>query len=147
MLPVSAGVVILASAMCQSAHPSTYDEFMHLRPEARHEVFASLSADQKSQFKREHVTRWLTAHRRTLTAAQVKVVNEAIEFLSAEYYSQPNTPENRKREEVLRRQLECSLGRVKVAEAMTFRADLAGQSWTDWTDEWRSWFQECLRPE
>ena len=124
MKQVSAVPMMVASLVVQAGRLHTYDEFMSVRPEDRHEVFARLSAEKKSELKREHVQRWLSENRSGLTSEQVALVNQAMAFLSADYYARPEEPENRRREEALRKQLERSLGRRKVADAMTFRGDL-----------------------
>jgi hypothetical protein len=139
-------VAVLAVASLsgpQAGAPKTYADFISLSREARQAAFATLTPDQKSAFKREHVRRWLISHVDSLSAAQVSIVHEALEFLSPAYYANPTTPERRRQEEALRRKLECSLGRSGVAEALTFDEQLSGQSWTEWADEWISWFKRC----
>lgn len=142
-LALVAFLVVAPVGGSQSSPPKTYDDFMSLSRDERQKVFATLTPDLKSEFKREHVRRWLKKNAGSLTTAQVSLVHDALNFLSPAYYANPTTAERRRQEEVLRLRLECSLGRSRVAEALTFDEELSGQSWTEWIDEWVTWFERC----
>ena len=75
--------------------PIDYHTFRKQGWEERLTIFNALSAEEKADLVRTHISLWLQAHREELTAAQIEVVQANIRFVTPELYTHP------KREELL----------------------------------------------
>jgi hypothetical protein len=99
----------------------SYDEFTSLGDQAQLHRFAGLSAESKSHLVRTHAGRWLNAHRAELSASQIQVVEEAIAFLTPEFYADPGAATTVAHEASLKQRLACALGRDRAGQAFMVR--------------------------
>jgi hypothetical protein len=124
----SAGIILVCCAVTGHTQQASttasgtigYSEFMALSPQLRDQAWKQLSAESKALLKRTHAERWLSKHRQSLSDLQVSVVEETIAFVTPRLYLHPQDPESRKREQDLKRKLECIFGRRSAVEAFTF---------------------------
>ena len=148
-----ATVVIAMSALAVVTHGResgfgtdrsvSYADFMRLDAQERLNAFRTLSAENKAILKRTHAERWLRANRANLNSRQIELVQRAIAFITPQLYQDPPAPDSRKKNDDLKTELTCSLGRQRVTAAFTFLVENGTQTWVETIDEWLTWFSEC----
>ncbi|MBI2219607.1 MAG: hypothetical protein HYU53_00165 [Acidobacteria bacterium] len=147
---VIAAILLLtfaAPSAVARAGDNGYEQFMSLTAEQRREAFARLPADQKAALKRTHAQRWLETHRAELSAGQVAAVEQAIDFVTPELYDGPQTEERRRREQEIRKRLECSIGRDRAAAAFVLMPEIpqpTPEGLGRVVDQWLGWFVDCV---
>ena len=117
---------------------------MRLGQDERRTTFARLSAQAKSDLKREHARQWLARNSAQLTGKQQALLREAIALLSPEFYRSPPDAALRRQEEDLRERLQCGLRRAQLLEALTFLGPQPAPTWDDRVVEWLAWFSDCV---
>lgn len=121
-------IVAVAVVGTQAAHPRhgaqgatpsvvTYDDFMKFSAEQRRDRFGALSAENKSVIVRTHAERWLVRNRARLTASEVGVFQEMINFITPERYAKRAETAMGKEEQALRAKMRCRVSREDVVEA------------------------------
>lgn len=115
---------------------------MRLGPAETASRFAAMTPEEKAAVVQTHARVWLERNRSRLTARQVAVVQEAIDFVTPELYRSPDIAQQVKREEELRAKLRCQVPRSDVMAAFgVLRPRTAESSWFD--DLW-AWFEDCV---
>jgi len=66
-----------------------YDLFRTKSWPERIAIFNAISAEERAELVRTHVTRWLSLHRHELTDEQIEIVEENIAFISSALYERP----------------------------------------------------------
>lgn len=66
-----------------------YERFRAMPWDERVTLFNAISAAEKAELMRTHVTRWLESHRAELTPAQIALAEETLAFATPELYRQP----------------------------------------------------------
>ncbi len=145
----AASVLAHSQRLGVPAASMTYDDFVKLEPMHRADRFRSMSPEEKAAIKRTHAQLWLGANRKTLSAAQIAAVEEAIAFITPEVYLNPEDPELGRRQDALRRKLSCVVGPengtaafVVVHQSPSQRVDQP--AWEVVVDRWLAWFTDCV---
>ena len=90
VVPAGLLAIIFACGLAaQAATSDDYDTFMQQDVKGRLAAFQHLSAEQKADLVRTHVTRWVDVHRSRLTDAQLQITQEWIDYATAENYREP----------------------------------------------------------
>ena len=66
-----------------------YDSFRAQSWAERISLFNAISAEERAELVRTHVSRWLNVHRRELTDEQIAIVEENIAYISPALYELP----------------------------------------------------------
>jgi len=69
--------------------PIDYDTFHAMSWPERLSVFNAVSAEERADLVRTHVSRWLSLHRHELTQEQIAIVEENIAFIRSALYAVP----------------------------------------------------------
>ena len=69
--------------------PVDYDSFRAMSWAERLSFFNGVSAEERADLVRTHISRWLSLHRHELTDEQVTVLEETIAFINADLYRAP----------------------------------------------------------
>ncbi len=132
----------LAQSQPQSTTPQiSYAEFIKLEPTARRQRFAEVNAETKGAIMRSHIVDWLTRNRSRLSAGQVEVVRDAIEFVTPALYESPTDPDLEARGKALEARLVCKLRRSDIMSA--FKPSDPPMAAT-WLEDFSAWFTGCL---
>lgn len=127
----------------------SYDEFITLSSEARHERLRQMRPEAIAAFKRTHAERWFAAHGSRLSRAQIEVFTEALQFITTGALVRADDAEAMRREEALRYKLACVLGVENTRRAFVIQLPPPSDSprgWRSVADEWVSWFSDCVVP-
>jgi hypothetical protein len=137
----------------QGASPSdvTYDDFRKISVDQRRGRFGSLSAENKSLIVRTHAQRWLENNRARLTASEVGVFQEMINFITPERYAKRAETAIDKEEQALRAKMRCRVSTEDVVEAFNVfgtrsQTETAKPTWTylSQAECWLEWIAEDL---
>ena len=66
-----------------------YDSFRAKSWPERISIFNAISAEERAELVRTHVSRWLSLHRHELTDEQIAIVEENIAYISSALYELP----------------------------------------------------------
>jgi hypothetical protein len=119
----------------------TYAAFMALSDRQRWDRFDGLDAETKSMLMRTHANRWLDKNRSRLSAGQIAVMQEVIEYLSPESYRNPGDPQIARRGQELTEKLKCQLRHSDMLAAIGPHRSPPPASWMN--DVWL-WFNQCV---
>jgi hypothetical protein len=137
----------------QGATPSavTYDDFMKNSAEQRSRRFGALNAENKSLLVRTHAERWLAKNRARLTASEVGVFQELINFITPERYAERASTAMVKEEQAFRAKMRCRVSTEDVVEAFNVfgtraQTGVAKLQWTYLSQAkcWLEWIAEDL---
>ena len=137
-------------APARPANAITYDEFMRLPVQQRHEQFSRFAADSKASMVRTHAERWVAANKTRLSSSELGVLQEAIAFITPRIFEAPMDPQVLKRESDLRSSMRCRVNTEDVAAAFSvFSASPISQEKSRWSylDQakcWFGWFAESV---
>ena len=121
---------------------TTYEEFMKLPVQQRTGRFAAISPENQALIMRTHAEQWLEKNRSRLSAAQIELVQKAVEFVTPALYRTPNDPGIVKTSKALEAELRCRVRRSDVQEAFgPSRSPVPPASWLD--DAW-AWIESCI---
>jgi hypothetical protein len=112
-----------------------YDDFMKMSVDERHGRFGALSAENKALIVRTHAERWLVKNRTRLSASEVGVFQEMIDFIApARYAKQPDTAMDRQ-EQALKAKMRCRVSPDDVVQAFNVfgASSQAGAARPTWT--------------
>jgi hypothetical protein len=137
----------------QGATPAvvTYDDFMKISVDQRRGRFGGLSAENKSLVLRTHAQRWLGNNRARLTASEVGVFQEMINFITPERYAKRAETPMDNEEQSLRAKMRCRVSSEDVVEAFNVfgalsQTETAKPTWTYLSQAkcWLEWIAEAL---
>lgn len=146
-----AGIQAHTRADAQGAAPSvvTYDDFMKISADQRRGRFDALSAENKSLILRTHAERWLARNRARLTASEVGVFQEMINFITPERYARRTETAMDREEQALRAKMRCRVSTEDVLEALNVsgtpsQTKVAKPTWTYLAQArcWLEWLAE-----
>jgi hypothetical protein len=162
MRSVFVAAIVAFAVVGAQAHPGhrvhgvtpsvvTYDDFMKIDVEQRRGRFAALSAENKSLIVRTHAERWLANNRARLTASEVGVFQEMINFVTPERYAKRAETAMDKEEQALRAKMRCRVSTEDVVEAFNVfgtrsQSGVAKPKWTYLSQAkcWLEWIAEDL---
>jgi hypothetical protein len=104
-----------------------YDSFRAKHWAERISLFNSISAEERAELVRTHLSRWLSLHRHELTSEQVAMLEENIAFISTDLYALPRDEElvNRYLELAKRTALLLSPDQARGALTMSWNTSCA----------------------
>lgn len=102
--------------------PFDYNVFRHEDREGRFRIFGGLSPEEKAELIRTQIRTWVDERRERLTDQQVRLMEENIEFVTAELYQQPRDPELDVRKRDLIARTSEHFGIDEMAQAFTITA-------------------------
>ena len=100
-----------------------YDSFRTKGWTERVALFNSISAEERAELVRTHISRWLSLHRHELTDEQIAIVEENIAFIRAELYAFPRDEELVSRYLDLAKRTAMLLSRDQARDALTMYWD------------------------
>ena len=100
-----------------------YDSFRAKSWEERVTLFNSISAEEKAELVRTHISRWLQSHRDELTAEQVEILEENIASVIPELYVRPRDRDLFNRFMALEKRTAGVLSREQMRDALTMHWD------------------------
>ena len=96
-----------------------YDAFRKLSWSERLKIFGALSAEEKAEFVRGIIGRWLDTHRGELSARQIAILEENIAFMRPELYGDATPLELLSEARQLEARTAELLSREQMREALT----------------------------
>jgi hypothetical protein len=105
--------------------PVDYDAFRTKPWGERIRLFNDISAEEKAELVRTHISRWVDAHRQSLTTAQVEVLEEWMAFIQPPLYVEPRNETSSVRREALEARTAALFSREEMMEALTMHWDRA----------------------
>lgn len=96
-----------------------YDSFRTTSWPERVALFNGISAEERAELVRTHISRWLSLHRHELTAEQITMVEENIAFISTDLYAFPRDEALISRYLDLAKRTAMMLSREQAMDALT----------------------------
>jgi len=100
-----------------------YDSFRSMNWSERVSIFNSISAEERAELVRTHISRWLSLNRHELTDAQIAIVEENIAFIRTELYALPRDEDLGSRYLALAKRTALLLSREQTRDALTMYWD------------------------
>ena len=100
-----------------------YDSFRAKSWAERVALFNAISAEERAELVRTHISRWLSLHRHELTDEQIKIVEENIAFISTELYAFPQDQDLVRQYVALAKRTAMLLSRDQARDALTMYWD------------------------
>jgi len=100
-----------------------YDSFRAMGWAERVSLFNSVSAEERAELVRIHISRWLNLHRHELTDEQIAIVEENIAFIRTELYTLPRDEDLVSRYADLAKRTAMLLSRDQARDALTMYWD------------------------
>src|ERR1044071_8756518 len=91
--------------------------------EERVSLFNSVSAEERAELVRTHISRWLNLHRHELTNEQIAIVEENIAFICTDLYTLPRDEDLACRYGDLAKRTVMLLSRDQARDALTMYWD------------------------
>jgi translation elongation factor EF-Ts len=86
-------------------------------------LFNSISAEERAELVRTHISRWLSLHRHELTGEQIAIIEENIAFIRTDLYTLPRDEELVSRYLDLAKRTAKLLSRDQARDALTMYWD------------------------
>ncbi len=103
--------------------PVDYDTFRTTPWAERVTLFNAISAEEKAELVRTHISRWVAAHRQDLTPAQIEMADEWMAVIKAASYELPRTEESMSLLRSLEARTAALFSREQMREALTMHWD------------------------
>jgi DNA replicative helicase MCM subunit Mcm2 (Cdc46/Mcm family) len=100
-----------------------YDSFRAMSRPDRVSLFESITAEERADLVRRHISRWLTLHRHELTDEQITILGENVAFIRADMYTFPRDEALVNRYVDLAKRTAMLLSRDQAREALTMYWD------------------------
>ncbi len=100
-----------------------YDSFRTKSWAERVSLFNSISAEERAELVRTHISRWLSLHRHELTDEQIAILQENIAFISTDLYAFPRDEDLVSRYLDLAKRTAMLLSRDQARDALTMYWD------------------------
>jgi hypothetical protein len=100
-----------------------YDSFRAKSWLERLALFNDISAEERAELVRTHMSRWLSLHRHELTAEQITIVEENIAFISTDLYTSPRDEDLTSRYLDLAKRTAVLLSPEQAMDALTMSWD------------------------
>ena len=100
-----------------------YDSFRAKSWAERVSLFNAISAEERAELVRTHISRWLSLHRHELTDEQITIVEDNIAFISTDLYALPPDQDLISRYLDLAERTALVLSREQVRDALTMYWD------------------------
>jgi hypothetical protein len=100
-----------------------YDSFRAKSWPERISIFNAISAEERAELVRTHISRWLSLHRHELADEQIEIVEENISFISSALYELPRDEALVSRYLDLAKRTAMLLSRDQAREALTMYWD------------------------
>jgi hypothetical protein len=97
----------------------TYEELMSHEPRARCEVFASLTPENRATVMQTHLGRWRIANAARLTEQQRALLDEWLQFLTADLYRRAVPAQFLKRFDELNARTDAAFSQEDISNALT----------------------------
>ena len=86
-------------------------------------LFNSISAEERAELVRTHISRWLNLHRHELTDEQIAIVEENIAFIRTDLYALPRDEDLISRYSDLAKRTAMLLSLDQARDALTMHWD------------------------
>ena len=103
--------------------PVDYDTFRTKSWAERVTFFNAISAKEKAELVRTHISRWIAAHRKDLTPAQIEMTDEWLAFIKPASFELPRTEESMTLLRALEARTAALFSREQMREALTMHWD------------------------
>ena len=100
-----------------------YDSFRAKSWAERISIFNAISAEERADLVRTHLSQWLSLHRDELTDEQIEIVEEDIAFISTDLYTFPRDEDLVSRFMDLVKRTAMLLSRDQLRDALTMHWD------------------------
>lgn len=100
-----------------------YDSFWATSWAERVALFNAISAEERAELVRTHISQWLSLHRHELTDEQITIVEENTAFISTDLYAFPPDQDLVSRYLDLAKRTAMLLSRDQVRDALTMYWD------------------------
>jgi hypothetical protein len=100
-----------------------YDSFRAKSWADRISIFNAVSAEERAELVRTHVSQWLSLHRQELSGEQIKIVEEIVASISADLYTLPRDEDLVSRFMDLVKRTAMLLSRDQMRDALTMYWD------------------------
>jgi hypothetical protein len=107
--------------------PVDYDRFRTKPWAERVTLFNAISAEEKAELVRTHISRWVAAHRQDLTPAQLEVADEWMTFVKPDSYVFPKSEKSMSLLKALEARTAVLFSREQMREALTMHWDQSSQ--------------------
>lgn len=104
----------------------TYDEFMVNSLGERIRLFNQVTAENRANLVRAHLTRWLARHAARLTPEQLAVLQEALTAITPAWYRSRRRIDHLAAIRALEEKMARVLSREDMGQALTLHADYIG---------------------
>lgn len=106
----------------QTAQPAPkidYDTFMQLDLDERIRQFNLISAENRAELVQTQIKRWVEQNRSRLSAAQLKMMEENIAFVTAERYNRSMSEQDRAKAQDLEKRTAALFTREEMSQALS----------------------------